>query len=357
MSGPAAQPSIAPDRAVDAARVSQLLSARHPGVEVTAAEVLDETEGSASRLRLRLTYTPGADGGLPTTMFLKRNLAHFNFPTEMYSTEVRIYRDVLPSLDLESPAVYAIEAAADDVRFTILMEDLAQRPGARLGIVTDPATPEEVDSVLATVAKLHAAWWGADRVGALPWLTAPTANPPMRFWAEIGPRLVRRHLRSGHRTGVVDPRRWPEDELWTAFDRMVAADSTGPPTLLHGDVHAGNVYYVEGGEGGLLDWQLSLRGSWALDVTYLLITALTPADRRAHERELLGRYLARLAASGIEVPEWDEAWTRYRQNVLYGVLMWLITPDGVHSDAAQLLNLQRCLAAGDELATLAALGR
>ena len=67
------------------------------------------------------------------------------------------------------------------------------------------------------------------------------------------------------------------------------------------------------------------------------------------------RYLARLAASGVEPPSWDEAWTRYRQNALYGILMWLITPAGVHTNEAQLLNLERCLAAGEQLNTLAAL--
>jgi hypothetical protein len=36
--------------------------------------------------------------------------------------------------------------------------------------------------------------------------------------------------------------------------------------------------------------------------------------------------------------------------------MWLITPDGVHSDEAQLGYLGRCLAAADRLDTLAALG-
>jgi Ecdysteroid kinase-like family len=293
-------------RVVAPRRLTALLSVRHPGVEVSAVEVLSETEGSASRLQLALEYASGADAGLPTTMFLKRNLARFNFPEEMYSTEVRIYRDVLPLMDLEQPAAYAIEAAGDDVHFTILMEDLSRRPGARLGIVTEPTTPDEVDSVLDTVARLHEG-------------------------------------------------RWREDRLWPAFDRLVQADGTGTPTLLHGDVHAGNVYYVAGSPGGLLDWQLSLRGSWALDVTYLLITALTPDDRRVHERELLARYLDRLRAAGIEPPGWDEAWTRYRQNVLYGILMWLITPDGVHTDEAQLLNLERCVTAGEELDTLAAL--
>jgi aminoglycoside phosphotransferase (APT) family kinase protein len=177
----------------------------------------------------------------------------------------------------------------------------------------------------------------------------------MRFWGESGPRLVSRHLERGHRAGLVDERQWPRDRLWKAFARMVEADDEGPPTLLHGDVHAGNVYYVRHGDGGLLDWQLALRGCWALDVAYLLTSSLTPEDRRAHERDLLDSYLARLRAAGVESPERDEAWTRYRQNTLYGVLMWLITPDGVHSDEAQLEYLRRCIVAGEELETLDAL--
>ena len=129
----------------------------------------------------------------------------------------------------------------------------------------------------------------------------------------------------------------------------------GPPTLLHGDVHAGNVYHVAGGEGGLLDWQLALRGCWALDVSYLLTSALTPEDRRATERGLLAGYLERLRASGVDAPEPDDAWVRHRQHALYGVMMWLITPDGVHSDEAQRVYLRRCLVAADDLETLAAL--
>src|SRR5277367_1262334 len=111
-----------PDRSVDAALLTRLLAANHPGVEVNDVDVLDATDGSASRMRLTVKYASGADRGLPATMFLKRNLARFSFPAEMYSTEVRIYRDILPQLDVEKPAVYAIDAAADDISFTILME-------------------------------------------------------------------------------------------------------------------------------------------------------------------------------------------------------------------------------------------
>jgi aminoglycoside phosphotransferase (APT) family kinase protein len=345
-----------PSRVVDSERITALLSERYPEVEVVAVEVADDTSGSANRLRLRLGYADGADCGLPPTMFLKRNLPRFSFPDEMYRTEVRIYRDVLPGSGIETPEVYAIEAEGDGTVFTLLMEDLGARPGVRIGHVLDPTTPDDVDSLLRTLATLHAQWWSADRLAArVPWAKTPVCDAAMQFWSEIGPRLTRRHLESGHRAAVVDTSRWPEDRLWRAFARMREADSTGPPTLLHGDVHAGNVYYVRGGDGGLLDWQLSLRGCWALDVGYLLTSALTVQDRRAHERALLAGYLERLTAWGVDAPGFDEAWTRYRQNALYGVMMWLITPDGVHSDDAQLEYLRRCFAALDDLETLAAL--
>ena len=340
---------VDPDRRVDAARLTALL-----GVPVTGVEVLEDSSGSANRLRLRLTYE-GPQSHLPERMFLKRNLARFGFPAEMYTTEVRVYRDVLPGLGLEQPEVFAIEATRGEVMFSILMEDVGLRPGVRVGSVLDATSVDEVDSLLDTLAHLHAIFWGGPE--RIAWATPPSDNAPMRFWREIGPRLTHNHLSSGHRAALVDPVRWPEGDWWPAFDRLIELDSGGPQTFLHGDVHAGNVYYVSGGPGGLLDWQLALRGSWALDVTYLLITALSPADRAAHERSLLTGYLERLRGHGIDPPALDDAWERYRQNVLYGVLMWLITPDGVHAEAAQAAFLQRCLSAAEDLETMDALRR
>ena len=121
-------------------------------------------------------------------------------------------------------------------------------------------------------------------------------------------------------------------------------------------MHAGNVYYLDGAPGGLLDWQLMLQGSWALDVGYLLQTALDPDVRAAHERDLLAEYLDDLGRLGVTPPPFDDAWSRYRQQPIWGVIMWLITPNGVHTDEVQQLSLARSLRAGDHLDTLAALG-
>ena len=100
---------------------------------IDAVDVVGESEGSASR-SFALTYRPGHDGGLPTSMFLKRNLAEFTFPPEMYLTECRFYRDVAPHLDLESPAVYGMEFDEATGAFVLLMEDL----GARASSVSPP---------------------------------------------------------------------------------------------------------------------------------------------------------------------------------------------------------------------------
>jgi hypothetical protein len=344
-------------RRVDAEHLTKLLRVRHAGVDVTGVDVLGESEGSASRLRLALRYAPGTARGLPPTMFLKRNLARFNFPGEMYSTEVRMYRDVIDQVSFERPVVYAIDSTDDDLTFTILMEDLGNRHGARLGIVTEPVTVDEVSGLLETIAALHAEFWQSTHLdNELSWLEAPQHHAAMRFWRQHGPRLARRHLERGHRAALVDRRVWTDEALWSGFDRFVEVLGDGPHTLLHGDVHAGNVYYVTGGPGGLLDWQLALRGCWALDVTYLLTTALDPLQRAASERDLIDHYRGCLAARGVTPPTADEAWLGYRRHAIYGVAMWLITPEGVHTDDAQRGYLTRCLDAAERLGTLDALG-
>ena len=309
------------DREITPAFVQRLLRARYPDVAVLGVELVSAHDGSASRVRLRITYVAGADCGLPADMFLKRNLAVFNFPSEMYSTEVRIYRDVLPGLGLEQPTVFAIESGDDDIRFNILMEDLGTRPGARLGIVTDTTTIEEVSGLLDSMAQLHAQFWANDSLENLTWLAPAPQHAAMLFWRQHGPRLARRHMEAGHRAPLVDRDVWTDDVLWDAFDRMLDCLDSGPHTLLHGDVHAGNVYYVDGNRGGLIDWQLSLRGCWALDFAYLMITALDPEQQATHETTLLRRYLAALADRGVEPPPFDQAWLLYRQHVIYGVAM------------------------------------
>jgi hypothetical protein len=242
------------------------------------------------------------------------------------------------------------------------MEDLRTR-GARLGIATEAVTVDEVAAVLRTLASLHASCWGRPDIATMfPWLDPPQDSVFVRFWCEAGPKLARRHLVGQHRGRVVGDRSWVHDRVWKAFGGLIADLATGPQTVLHGDVHVGNTYYVPppsgdtSSRGGILDWQLMLRGNWSVDVAYVVMTGLDPATRAAHERSLLRGYLRDLAALGIEPPADGEAWDRYRASAVWGVVMWLVTPQGVHSDEVQDVSLERCIVATEELDALRLLG-
>lgn len=107
------------------------------------------------------------------------------------------------------------------------------------------------------------------------------------------------------------------DDLYSALWRSLELTAEGPLTLLHGEPHIGNVYRTGAGRMGITDWQLVMRGSWAYDVAYAIVTGLTVEDRRAWERDLLGSYLGRLTATGVAAPDFDDAWLAYRQQTLW----------------------------------------
>jgi hypothetical protein len=342
------------DAVITPGRVTELVSARYPQVRVDHVAVLGESEGSASRLRLALE-TSGSPP-FPATVFLKRNLESFTFPPEMYLTECRFYRDLAPELEIETPEIFGMEIDESTGAFTLLMEDLQAR-NVRLGIATEAVSSDDVASVLVTLAALHARYWNSPRLDhELSWLELPTTSPFVSFWQKAGPKLARRHVEHGHRGTVVEGSSWVHDRVWQAFAALQSRISEGPRTVLHGDVHVGNTYFVPDAPGGVLDWQLMLQGSWSVDVAYLVMTALDPKVRAASERELLGVYLRELSARGVDPPPEADAWELYRKNAVWGVVMWLVTPEGVHSEGVQATSLHRCVRATEELDALGALG-
>jgi len=76
---------------------------------------------------------------------------------------------------------------------------------------------------------------------------------------------------------------------------------------------------------GVIDWQLLQRGGWALDVAYHLNAVLPTEVAEVEERRLLGEYLAMMRARGMEMPDEEQAWSQYREAVIYGYYLWAIT--------------------------------
>jgi aminoglycoside phosphotransferase (APT) family kinase protein len=338
--------------------LSAFLGTRTPGVQVEDLEVLNRSQGAATRLRVRVRYAAGTGGGLPEVLFIKTSLTRQMLVADphMYLTEVYFYDRLRPEIEFETPAVYACEIDEQTNRFAVVIEDVAQR-SARFPTALSGLSGTDLMPLMTTLAALHAANWGrADLESQFPWLESASTGKTAEWWlSDEGRQNIDIELREDYKRMAVDPERNPLHRMYEAFARLQTASDTGPRTVIHGDVHIGNAYQVPD-EFGLLDWQLMRVATWANDVSYPILTALDVEERRASERELLRHYLAELTTRGVAAPSWDDAWLSYRQQALWGVITWTITPTAMYSRALLDALIRRAVTAVHDLDTYAALG-
>ncbi len=340
------------------------LSERREGVLVDRVEIVaakrcgDGVASTADRVVLDLTYGAGTGASLPRRMILKTMLASPHAPAAMYENEVRFYRELRDDLDIETPAVFASNFDPVTGRFGLLLEDLTARH-ARFPSALEPVSLDEVRSILGHLATLHARFWESQRfAGDLSWIGTPTRGGMADVFNLIGLELIEDQVsRHPFKAELIGPLGRTLPQMWELLSQVQRQHTTSPTTLLHGDPHLGNTYLLPGERGGLLDWQLMMRGSWAHDVTYLLVTALDPGTRQAHQHELLGMYLELLRQSGVrDVPSSEAAFEQYRKAALWGLVIgWLICPPENYGQPITEANIGRTVAAVTDLDTLAAI--
>ena len=342
--------------AISAEWMTAALAGHFPGVEVDDVAVGLRDGGTNRRARLQLRYSAG-DG--PATVFAKAvDPAHADLValTSGLFHEPRLFSSgvVLP---LDHPAVYT--AVIDEERrdFLMIMEDVVAR-GAGPRDSTRPMTIDQVANGVRGLARMHSEYWG-DRL----------TNCPALGWVEpfvafAGLEYAPLHI-AHERLGDTVPAEIPAlsgtelfVDIWVRYIGTLTGSSKSPQTLLHGDPHIGNTYVLPDDNVGFLDWQMARRGNWSLDVGYFLQGALTIADRRRSERELLDEYRGALRLPADEMPTADEIWLRYRASVAHGLAIWMATLSG--GDAWQRADIclafaQRYSAAFIDLETRAAL--
>jgi hypothetical protein len=345
------------------ALLSEVLGERHPGVEVASFEVIKTSQcgdgfaSTADRVVIGLDYAPGHDAGLPAQMLIKTMLERPHAPGSMYQNEVRFYRDIRPELEIEAPRAYGSLFDRESGQFGVMMEDLNLRD-ARFPNATTPVSLDQVKGLLSTLATLHAHYWQSPRFSTdLAWLPTPRSGGMYKIFHGIGLDLIRDQVeKNAFKAELIAPLAHDLDGLWDDLWKLQAILDSEPVTLLHGDPHIANTYLLPEG-GGFLDWQLTVRGRWSHDVTYLIVTSLDIETRRKHERELLTHYREELRRRGVaDPPSEDEAWLRFRQSVIWGLVIgWLITPPTNYGEAITVANLERLVAAVQDLESIEAL--
>ena len=85
----------------------------------------------------------------------------------------------------------------------------------------------------------------------------------------------------------------------------------GKQTLLHGDTHVDNTYITDTGMGGLIDFQLLVKGNPMIDVSYYLVTTLDTEVRQLQQRSLMILFAGTKQQGVRDVPDLDCAWQDY----------------------------------------------
>jgi aminoglycoside phosphotransferase (APT) family kinase protein len=317
-------------QAIRAEWLTAVLCDRSPGAAVTSVVVKPVSAGTHERHRLVLTYNEeGRRAGLPTSIFTKslpsvvtRMIGGFNGTAR---AEGRFFTELRPLLQIEAPLGY--HAASDRRTFAsiLLLEDLVATKSAIFcnhKTYVSRAMAEDMVDLLAT---LHARFYDDPELSSeYRWVA------PFPRWFTIGAEkmgLEHYTRKAFDAASQVIPEKvlLRREEVWPAAMRALDVHASEPQGLLHSDVHIGNWYLTKSGRMGLCDWQCVSRGHWSRDFAYAVTAALTPDDRRDWEKDLLVRYLDRLAALTGSKLSFEQSFLHYRQQIVHALLMWTIT--------------------------------
>lgn len=313
----------------------------------------DGMVSTAGRAVLDLHYASNSEQ-LPSRVVLKLARDESKIMSPFYANEVNFYNQLRRDLDIEAPLSLGGAFNPESGHFGLLLEDLTQRE-ATFPNVTQPVSIHYVETLIDTLAQLHASFWQSPRFNEdLNWIQSHTEGSLAELQNHAATPLIQHEIdHENFKREMVQRLGSTGPELRAGMIAMHQHQSSLPQTLLHGDTHLGNTYALPGDKGGMLDWQLMTRGYGVHDISYLVTTALSVEQRRQHEQALLKRYLEKLAEFGVaKPPAFDEAWLEFRRSLVWGVYYgWLTTPVVNYGWEINVLNHLRLTTAYEDFDT------
>jgi hypothetical protein len=327
-------------------------------VESVAVERIGEGVGVLSILQ-RLVPTYSGATNAPRSVVIK-------YPTDdpgqrftadalaFYAREIVFYRDIAPSSPFRTAQCYGAAIAADSTDFTVVMEDIS---GMRLLNQLEGVSIDDAHVLIDALADFHAQWWESPKLAEMQDVFQPLSNPVYHMvlpslwdggWPIAADMLADVIPAGTEGIGTA----WSQKTQWM-LDTLMQ-----PQTMCHGDYRADNLMF-DGDKPAVIDFQIVGCGSGIYDLGYFVSQSLTPEVRSGRDRELVDRYVDRLATHGITV-DCDEAWRQYRVVVTFCAIYSVtnLPQYGNMNDRGQALMrdmLQRALLAVADVDGLAAI--
>jgi hypothetical protein len=327
--------------AVTADWLTAALGPAYPGTIVTSLTVGTIIHGTATKVRLLLTYNDaGHRHRLPPTMWLKAGFeAHTDRQATVYAGETAFYSDLAAGLQIGCPTAYYAYTDTQTNASALLLEDLMAR-NATFGRATQPISAAEAASLLDLLATLHARYWRDPYLYTLDWfggrgVLLDLDVPGMVYSADNVARML-----TLPRARFIPHQLRDHGALHALLVRLLTYDRDHAICLVHGDPHLGNSFWLPSAVPGFLDWQTAMHGHWAHDVAYFVVGSLTVADRRHAERDLLAHYLQRMKEHGVIELTFDAAWLEYRRHAFYA-LCYAYCPPELQTEEVCIANAER----------------
>jgi aminoglycoside phosphotransferase (APT) family kinase protein len=341
---------------VTAQWLSEVLSRPGHPVGVTAADVTPIGTGqTGATYRVAVRYV-GPQSELPDFFVVKLPAQDDTVRDRVapsYRSEHAFYTEVAATVAVPLPRCYHCAIADDGAKFVLLLADMAP---AVQGDQIRGCSIAEARLATAALAGLHGPRWcdpawldfagtvmprpdeaGARGLGDITKLAAQITID------KLGPRMT-----PADRQTVLDSAEAIADWLMCSPDRF---------SLLHGDYRIDNLLFdPDRTRVTAVDWQTLAVGLPARDLAYFIATSLQPAERAAHERELVDVYHHALTAHGVTGYDAQTCWQDYRlgmlQVPLIATLGFAFSAATDRGDEMMLAMLERGSQAIRELETL-----
>lgn len=297
-----------------------------PHADIAGTQIVWSLATTATKARVRVQPRESVPSGMETRICVKGMLDEVGAPfvPGVSTTEARFYQDLAEPLaagGLNTPACLYAGIDPANMHGLVIMRDLVSADGAEFLSALTPYSAQDARLSLGQLARLHALTGRDTALYRLEWNVRTIERIAAK---SMIPLDMLQDLLDGPRSGPLPAGIADAGRLHRAIGALSACFAQEPSCLIHGDAHAGNIYRI-GDSAGIIDWQLVQQGHWAQDVAYHLCAALSPEDRRDHERDLLDHYLAQREVLDGTTIDREHAWRCYRMAVVYGYYLWAIT--------------------------------